>query len=134
MAISSDDMDGTGSAMDPLPRAMVSPFITHGRRQFALAYAWAGVAMMWAIWVSFVIFLAEPRRVLRWWPLPTVDGVGSAADPILAALTDLALVTLFGLQHSVMARPWFKRQAMSWIPDGLERSTYLHMANLAMCR
>jgi protein-S-isoprenylcysteine O-methyltransferase Ste14 len=97
-----------------------------------LVYAWAGVGLMWAFWVSFVIFLAEPRQVLRWWPLPTVDGIGSVEQPILAGAMDVALVALFGMQHSVMARPWFKRRVMSWIPDGLERSTYVHMANSAL--
>ena len=71
--------------------------ITHERPTFALAYAWAGVAIMWAFWVSFVIFLAEPRQVLAWWPLPTVDRSDSLANPAFAALIDLALVMLFGL-------------------------------------
>jgi hypothetical protein len=97
-----------------------------------LVYAWAGVAIMWAFWASFVIFLAEPRQVLRWWPLPTVDGTGSVEQPILAAVIDVALVALFGMQHSLMARPWFKGRVMGCIPDGLERSTYVHMANAAL--
>jgi methanethiol S-methyltransferase len=63
---------------------------------------------MWAFWVSFVVFLAEPRQVLAWWPLPTVDHSESLAHPAFAALVDLALVMLFGLQHSVMARPWLR--------------------------
>ena len=97
-----------------------------------MAYAWAGVAIMWAFWLSFVVFLAEPRQVLGWWPMPTVDRIRSAEQPALAALIDLALVALFGMQHSVMARPWFKQHVMNWIPDGLERSTYVHMANTAL--
>ena len=112
---------------------MVSlPSITHDRRTFALAYAWAGVAIMWAFWVSFVIFLAEPSQILRWWPLPTVDRSGSAEQPIVAAFINLALVGLFGIQHSVMARPWFKQHVTRWIPAGLERSTYVHMANVVL--
>jgi len=112
---------------------MVSPArITHGRPVFAIAYAWAGVAVMWAFWVSFVIFLAERPQVLAWWPLPTIDRVVSPQQPALAACIDLALVAVFGLQHSVMARPWFKRRVMSWIPEGLERATYVHMANAAL--
>jgi protein-S-isoprenylcysteine O-methyltransferase Ste14 len=87
---------------------------------------------MWAFWVSFVIFLAERPQVLAWWPLPTIDRVVSPQQPALAACIDLALVAVFGLQHSVMARPWFKRRVMSWIPEGLERATYVHMANAAL--
>src|SRR5262245_31421619 len=106
--------------------------IAHDRPVFAIAYAWAGVAVMWAFWVSFVIFLAEPRQVLAWWPLPTIDHVASPEQPLLAACIGLALVAVFGLQHSVMARPWFKRRIMRWIPEGLERATYVHMANIAL--
>jgi hypothetical protein len=87
---------------------------------------------MWAFWVSFVIFLAEPRQVVAWWPLPTIDRVASCRQPVLAACIDLALVAAFGLQHSVMARPWFKRRVMIWIPEGLERTTYVHIANVAL--
>jgi hypothetical protein len=87
---------------------------------------------MWAFWVSFVIFLAEPRQVLEWWPLPTIDRVASPQQPLLAACINVALVAVFGLQHSMMARPWFKRRVMGWIPGGLERATYVHMANTAL--
>jgi protein-S-isoprenylcysteine O-methyltransferase Ste14 len=106
--------------------------ITHERPTFALAYAWTGVAIMWAFWVSFVIFLAEPRQILAWWPLPTVDRTGSIAHPAIAAFVDLALVLLFGLQHSVMARPWFKQRIMARMPEPLHRVTYVHMANATL--
>lgn len=106
--------------------------ITDERPAFALIYAWAGVAIMWVFWVSFVIFLAEPRQVLAWWPLPTVDRSESLANPTFAALIDLALVILFGLQHSVMARPWFKERVMGGMPEPLQRVTYVHTANAAL--
>lgn len=51
---------------------------------------------------------------------------GPASFPPLAAgAIDLGLITLFGLQHSVMARPGFKRWWTQTIPQHLERSTYL---------
>ena len=103
---------------------MVSPArTTQSRPSFAVAYAWGGLAVMWALWVSFVIFLAEPRQVLAWWPLPTVDRPRSVEQPVFAGLINLALVALFGVQHSVMARPWFKQRVMRHVPSGLERST-----------
>jgi methanethiol S-methyltransferase len=110
--------------------ALLTP-ITHERPGLVLAYAWAGVAVMWAFWVSFVIFLSEPRQVLAWWPLPTVDHTDTARHPAIAMFIDVALVMLFGLQHSVMARPWFKQQVVR-MPDPLQRVTYVHMANAAL--
>lgn len=102
------------------------------RRTFALAYAWSGFALTWLFWVSFVIFLGEPAAVRSWWPLPTVDGSGSAGRPVRAAFFNLVLLASFAAQHSIMARPWFKRHAMVWLPEGLERSSYVHMANAAL--
>jgi protein-S-isoprenylcysteine O-methyltransferase Ste14 len=106
--------------------------ITHERPIFALAYAWAGVTIMWAFWVSFIIFLAEPRQVLAWWPLPTVDRSPALENHAIAAFIDLGLVALFGMQHSVMARPRFKQWIMNRIGPGTERATYVHMANAAL--
>lgn len=106
--------------------------ITRERPTLALAYAWAGVGIMWIFWVSFVIFLAEPRQIVAWWPLPTVDRTEGLVHPAIAALIDLALVTLFGLQHSMMSRPWFKQQIMARMPEPLQRVTYVHTANAAL--
>jgi hypothetical protein len=36
-------------------------------------------------------FLAEPRRLLSWWPLPTIDQGTSSFHPFGAALIDLGL-------------------------------------------
>lgn len=56
--------------------------------------------------------------------LPTHVDKGLAAPPAVAALIDLALIALFGLQHSVMARPGFKKAWTRVIPAPLERSVY----------
>jgi protein-S-isoprenylcysteine O-methyltransferase Ste14 len=50
----------------------------------------------------------------------------------MAALIDVGLITLFGLQHSLMARPWFKDRVMHRLPPAFERCTYVHMANLSL--
>ena len=109
----------------------LSPNIVQRPINFGLVYAWSGFAIMWAVWTCFVIFLCEPRRVLVAWPLPTVDHGGHLSAP-WAALVDLGLVALFGLQHSVMARPWFKQHVLGRMPAAYQRCTYVHSANLAL--
>ncbi|MDX2154053.1 MAG: isoprenylcysteine carboxylmethyltransferase family protein [Bryobacteraceae bacterium] len=53
--------------------------------------------------------------------------------PWLDALAiDLALLSLFALQHSVMARPAFKRVLTRFIPQAAERSTYVLASSLAL--
>ncbi len=42
-----------------------------------------------------------------------------------ALLIDVALIALFGLQHSIMARPRFKRLWTKLVPQPIERSTYV---------
>jgi methanethiol S-methyltransferase len=102
------------------------------KRLLGLAYAWSGFAVMWGFWICFVIFLADPPWAKKSWPLPTVDSGGAVDHPGLAALIDLVLISLFGLQHSMMARPWFKQRVLGRLPPAFERSTFVHAANLSL--
>lgn len=49
-----------------------------------------------------------------------------------ALLIDVALLGVFALQHSIMARPFFKRWLTRFIPEPAERSTYVLMSSLAL--
>lgn len=60
----------------------------------------------------------------------SVDGGAGPLGPPLAV--DLLLVALFGLQHSVMARPGFKRWLGRRLPAPLERSTFVLASGLVL--
>src|SRR5438270_12046460 len=49
-----------------------------------------------------------------------------------ALLIDLGLLSLFALQHSIMARPAFKRILTQVLPAAMERSTYVLASSLAL--
>jgi protein-S-isoprenylcysteine O-methyltransferase Ste14 len=61
----------------------------------------------------------------------TLDG-GPTAPLWEALLIDLALLVLFAVQHSVMARPAFKRWWTQVIPEPAERATYVLAASVAL--
>jgi methanethiol S-methyltransferase len=50
----------------------------------------------------------------------------------IALLVDLGLLALFGIQHSVMARPAFKAMWTKVVPQAAERSTYVLFSSVAM--
>jgi protein-S-isoprenylcysteine O-methyltransferase Ste14 len=95
------------------------------RRIAVFAYGVISYALFFATFLyalGFVGNFAVPK---------SVDGVGSMAfAPALAI--DLALLTLFAVQHSVMARPVFKRWLTRHVPQSAERSTYVLASSIAL--
>lgn len=58
------------------------------------------------------------------WVPRSID-VGLSASAMTALLINVGLIALFGIQHSVMARPEFKKWWTRLIPVAIERSTYV---------
>ena len=57
---------------------------------------------------------------------------GPASSLPEAIAIDAALLALFAIQHSVMARPWFKRAWTAVVPQAAERSTYVLFSSLCL--
>ena len=94
-------------------------------RIFAFLY---GIA---AYGVFFVTFLFAIGFVEGMVVPKTIDG-GAAGPPARALVVDLVLMSIFALQHSVMARPQFKRWWTQFVPHSVERTTYVLAASLAL--
>lgn len=61
----------------------------------------------------------------------TLDGPAQGALGV-ALLVDLGLLLLFAVQHSVMARRWFKERWVQVVPRPVERATYVLCSSLAL--
>ena len=85
--------------------------------------------------VSYLIFLGTFLYAIAFignFGVPrTLDG--AATGPLVVAVAiDVALLTLFAVQHSVMARKWFKDWWTRIVPQQVERSTYVLFSSLAL--
>jgi protein-S-isoprenylcysteine O-methyltransferase Ste14 len=80
--------------------------------------------------LSYLVFLAV--FLLAIWFVWTMDSAQPAPSVALAVLIDAALLGLFAVQHSGMARQGFKRAWTKFVPQPVERSTYVLASSIAL--
>jgi protein-S-isoprenylcysteine O-methyltransferase Ste14 len=64
--------------------------------------------------------------------VPKAIDTGTVVPVAEAVIVNLLLMSLFAVQHSVMARKPFKRWLTQYIPVSIERSTYVLLASLCL--
>jgi protein-S-isoprenylcysteine O-methyltransferase Ste14 len=98
------------------PRARAIVAVTYA----VVAYATFVVTTGWAI--GFLADAATPRGIDH----------GARRPAVAAVAIDGALLALFALQHTVMARAAVKRWYARWVPAPAERSTYVLASSLVL--
>ena len=63
--------------------------------------------------------------------VPAIDRPPALGAPVSVAI-DVALIALFAVQHTIMARAWFKRAFARVLPAGAERSTFVLASSLCV--
>jgi protein-S-isoprenylcysteine O-methyltransferase Ste14 len=83
--------------------------------------------MFLAVFLYMAGFVADLPRLSK-----TIDSPTAATPLSTALLINVALLALFAVPHSVMARPGFKQWWTKFVPKPIERSVYVLIANLCV--
>lgn len=95
------------------------------KRWLVLGYgltAYTIAAVVVGYFIGFVANLVVPK---------SIDS-GAVGNQFVAAAVNSALLIVFGLQHSIMARQSFKARWKKYVPEPAERSTYVLASSAAL--
>jgi protein-S-isoprenylcysteine O-methyltransferase Ste14 len=95
------------------------------KRTLTLGYGVVVYSLFFAVFNYAILFIGNILVS------PSLDSPGNS-DLFSAFLIDIGLLSAFALQHSIMARPAFKRVWTTIIPEAIERSTYVLASTLLL--
>ena len=81
-------------------------------------------------YAGFMVWLVYIIGFLGHFPVPISVDSGSIGPVGTAIFINFMMVSIFGIQHAIMARPAFKRWWTQFIPKALERSTFIFVADV----
>jgi len=92
------------------------------------------VAFLYGIvaYLVFAVVIVYSLGFISGLVVPKTIDSGPAGPLVESIVINLVLMTIFALQHSVMARPQFKKWWTTVVPISVERSTYVLLASLAL--
>jgi methanethiol S-methyltransferase len=85
-----------------------------------------------AVYLLFLAVLGYAVGFFAGFGVPKGIDQGSHAAALVAVAIDLLLLLLFAVQHTVMARPWFKRRWRRIVPEPAERASFVLTASLVL--
>jgi protein-S-isoprenylcysteine O-methyltransferase Ste14 len=95
-------------------------------RSVIMIFAIIAYAIFFATFLYLIVFVGDLS-----FAKVTVDR-GPTSPPGMAAVIDVMLIALFGLQHSIMARQGFKRRWTRFVPWSAERSVFVLGASIML--
>jgi protein-S-isoprenylcysteine O-methyltransferase Ste14 len=95
-------------------------------RALFMGFSLVAYAIFFATFLYLIGFVGNLAQ------LPATVDRGLIASPAIALVIDVALIALFGIQHSVMARQGFKKAWTRTVPLPIERSVYVLFASAAL--
>jgi len=105
----------------------ISPDISGNRISKIIAFLYGIVA-----YLAFFVTILYAMGFVTGFAVPKTIDTGSETPPTEALLVNLLLMSLFAIQHSLMARKRFKEWWTQYVPKPVERSSYVLFASLCL--